>query len=177
MKSPGNLRRNTGFTLIELLVVIAIIGILCAILAPVLMGGDSRVNAVNNKAKDFYFTAQRIMTDINLSKDNNIKISGSCVIEVRKSTAPGIVVISGSVVSAADFYNYLIAKLNTFINQSDDGDEWYYFAVDDKYRVKAAYMSNTKLTGYIFDEVNYISNEPVGAFPEENGQIGKNITS
>ncbi len=58
---------SKGFTLVELIVVIAIIGILTAIMVPVL-SNSGKPEAANAKAKSFYYAAQS--TFINYKSEN-----------------------------------------------------------------------------------------------------------
>ena len=61
------LLNKKGFTMVELIVVIAIMGIMLAILIPLLSTTDARRNEVREYARSFYSNVQELMTDEKLA--------------------------------------------------------------------------------------------------------------
>lgn len=63
------LLNKKGFTLVELIVVIAILGIMIAIVIPMLSTADARKNEVREYARSFYSNVQELMIDEKLAKN------------------------------------------------------------------------------------------------------------
>ena len=61
------LLNKKGFTMVELIVVIAIMGIMLAIVIPILSTTDARRNEVREYARSFYSNVQELMMDEKLS--------------------------------------------------------------------------------------------------------------
>lgn len=57
---------NKGFTLIELLVVVAIIGIITAMIVPMVSNRGGRIDDANNRSRLFYIQLQNIYSDYKL---------------------------------------------------------------------------------------------------------------
>lgn len=63
------LLKKAGFTLVELIAVIAILGIMIAIVVPLLTTADARKNEVREYARSFYSNVQELMIDEKLAKN------------------------------------------------------------------------------------------------------------
>lgn len=66
IKKLQSLKARKGFTIIELIVVIAIIGVLMAMIFPMLNNRDARVNEANSAARDFYAAVQTVMAKFSM---------------------------------------------------------------------------------------------------------------
>lgn len=62
------LLNRKGFTIVELIVVIAILGLMLAIVIPMLSTADARKNEVREYARSFYSNVQELMIDEKLAK-------------------------------------------------------------------------------------------------------------
>lgn len=63
------LLNRKGFTIVELIVVIAILGLMLAIVIPMLSTADARKNEVREYARSFYSNVQELMIDEKLAKN------------------------------------------------------------------------------------------------------------
>ncbi len=59
-------QRRKGFTMIELIVVIAILGVMAAIILPMVSARDSKIQEANSAARDFYTAMQSVMTKFSM---------------------------------------------------------------------------------------------------------------
>ena len=61
------LLKRSGFTIVELIVVVAILGLMLAIVIPMLSTSDARKNEVREYARSFYSNVQELMIDEKLA--------------------------------------------------------------------------------------------------------------
>lgn len=174
MFTMKKLKTKKGFAFIELIVVIAIIGLLLAIVIPNVNTMNNRVTTQNNKARDFYYSAQSVMTEVRLARDANIKLNGDTLIRMEGAT--GITTILNGTPQIG-FTDYLRVKLQPLLNISDESEEWFYLAVDGNYRVVAAYVSGLIIPDVTepFSPANRISGLVVGSYPVAVGETNENI--
>lgn len=66
IKKLQSLRARKGFTIIELIVVIAIIGVLMAMILPMLSNRNAKVQEANSAARDFYAAVQTVMAKFSM---------------------------------------------------------------------------------------------------------------
>ncbi|MDR2532009.1 MAG: type II secretion system GspH family protein [Oscillospiraceae bacterium] len=190
---------KSGFTLIELMVVITIVGVLLAIVVPALLSGNRASRAANERARDFYFTAQGVMADVRLSRNDDIKITqpppltqNIVFIEVIKTGTTvnpenllrplrgQLNIIDGDV--EADFAVFVLGKLQTYLQGTNESQEFYYFTVDEHYRVGAVFTSTAQvgnagdLDSYTLTASNRVDSIMVGVFPTERAHTNTDMT-
>lgn len=150
---------NKGFTLIELVVVIAIVGVMSAILVPLGIAIFGTNDESNTYAKNFYYAAQDVMTDIKLDDGATptIPSSQTCLIYFQMNADGAIVgdvsarydatetALAGSSTSGAPLSDTIKDTMKTRFSQlmkHNEKNGYYYAVVDDHYRVTAAYWSD-----------------------------------
>ena len=164
------LLNKKGFTLVELIVVIAIMGIMLAIVIPMLTTADARKNEVREYARSFYSNVQELMMDEKLAKNDLPGTYTLVCVQVKENNTEGyngVKVWMSCASDPLDFKN----NLTELVDTTDDDDKvvlspttttydayaefatslrrllltnersgWYYAVVDNKYRVVSAYF-------------------------------------
>ena len=159
-----------GFTLVEMIVVIAIMGIMLAIVIPMLSTSDARQNEVKEYARSFYSNVQELMIDEKLAK-NPLPCGDSGYVlicaEVDRddTTYDGVKVwmsfasdpsgFSGNLQEMEDtdltkdgvqLASGTYSPFEEFVNSlrrlllGNERTGWYYAVVDSKYRVVSTYF-------------------------------------
>ena len=176
------LLKRSGFTMVELIVVIAIMGLMLAIVIPLLSTTDARRNEVREYARSFYSNVQELMVDEKLADTTLMgKYTLICAqVNENKTDYSGIQLY----MSYSDNIDTLTATTPTLLadtNNSDDmvqlaagspfkayeefasslrklliGNERsgvYFAVVDDKYRVVSTYFVEAKTADELFDSI------------------------
>lgn len=168
------LLKRSGFTTVELIVVVAILGLMLAIVIPMLSTTDARKNEVREYARSFYSNVQELMIDEKLAGND---LPGTftlvCVqVDENNSTYNGVKIW----MSCASDPSAFAANLQELVDTTDDDDKvvlspttttiydtyaefatslrkllltnertgWYYAVVDKKYRVVSTYFVEGK---------------------------------
>lgn len=156
----NRLKSKKGFTLIELIVVLAIIGVLLAMVLP-LMGGSHKDEIGKGLAKDFFYRAQDIMCDAKVSSPDafngfaaNDAVFYAEIDSVGKVTEVGylsvLVRIPAATVSSStsfsDSFKKVMSKFaysaEEYVTSQNDMIGTLYAVVDKNFTVQAAYWSD-----------------------------------
>lgn len=165
------LLNRKGFTMVELIVVIALLGLMLAIVIPMLSTTDARKNEVREYARSFYSNVQELMIDEKLAKndlpgtytlvcaqvDRDVTdYSGVTVwmsfasdpsafasnLDEMKDTDPTIDNIQLAAGTYKPFEEFVNSLRKLLLGNERTG--WYYAIVDEKYRVVSAYFVEGK---------------------------------
>jgi len=176
----ARLRAKKGFTMIEIIVVIAIIGILMAMVVPVITY-DNRPTVGKGVAKDVFYKAQDVLADVEVAFPEAIA-SGKNVIFYAQINSAGNVIESGTAVKsgtgasrsvtptafaanivptddASSMNKKMQTMFNLYVTKTDGMQGTVYVVVDDNYRVRAAYWTDAEPTesGMVFsDSKDYV---------------------
>ena len=170
----ARLRAKKGFTIIELIVVIAIIGILTSIIVAA-MSYDTKPTKGKGVAKDFYYVAQDVYSVSKIANPsaiatgtrtgffaelNNVgQVTNRGTFQINSAASGAINMdmtqITGDVKpahngTAADdvlcLQARMFAALERYLNTMDNMSGTIFVVADDKFRVQAAYWTDS---GYV----------------------------
>ena len=175
--------------MVELIVVIAIIGVLSAILIPIGITAFGNSDQSNTYAKNFYYAAQEVVTDMKLS--GSTFTSGTMLIYMQMNDKGEIVGdvtanydttkanlgVGGGAPLSDDERETLKSRLGRLMS-SNEKNGFYYAVVDDSFRVTAAYWSdggytNLQNKSFTFTGDYQVGDYHCGAYPITEAQKGE----
>ncbi len=164
ISAHARLRAKKGFTLIEMIVVIAIIGILTAMIIPSLTY-DQKPSLGKALAKDVYYTAQDVLSTVEITNPDAISSGFVCFYaeldsfgqvmkghtgvfdpsESNKANAYTTFddLLSGTLTpETKKMYEKMGSALEKYVTDKDGMKGFVYIVSDDDYRVRAVYWLN-----------------------------------